>query len=115
MLDGFVGIWFGKKKEKGVCYFKTFNILKDESFRGLDPSISDVFMSNIASFFINNRVKLNDGRVGEVVYVNKFALNRPLVKVKDSFIDLSSDYTLDIEEVLSQQHWASVPLEKNRV
>ena len=70
-------------------------------FRSLDPTISDVFMSNIASFFINNKVKLSDGRVGEVVYVNKFALNRPLVKIDDTFIDLSSDYSLEIEEVIT--------------
>lgn len=104
VVDVFDAITSDRIYKKGVSSFRAFNILKDESFRGLDPSISDVFMSNIASFFINNRVKLNDGRVGEVVYVNKFALNRPLVKVKDSFIDLSSDYTLDIEEVLSHQH-----------
>lgn len=104
VVDVFDAITSDRIYKKGVSSFRAFNILKDESFRGLDPSISDVFMSNIASFFINNRVKLNDGRIGEVVYVNKFALNRPLVKIKDSFIDLSSDYSLDIEEVLSHQH-----------
>ncbi|MDH8677170.1 HD-GYP domain-containing protein [Fusibacter bizertensis] len=104
VVDVFDAITSDRIYKKGVSSFRAFNILKDESFRGLDPTISDVFMSNIASFFINNRVKLNDGRVGEVVYVNKFALNRPLIKIKDSFIDLSSDYTLDIEEVLTHQH-----------
>lgn len=102
VVDVFDAITSDRIYKKGVSSFRAFNILKDESFRGLDPAISDVFMSNIASFFINNRVKLNDGRVGEVIYVNKFALNRPLVKIDESFIDLSSDYSLDIEEVITQ-------------
>ena len=101
VVDVFDAITSDRIYKKGVSSFRAFNILKDESFRGLDPTISDVFMSNIASFFINNRVKLNDGRVGEVIYVNKFDLNRPLVKVDESFIDLSSDYSLDIEEVIT--------------
>jgi len=104
VVDVFDAITSDRIYKKGVSSFRAFNILKDESFKGLDPTISDVFMSNIASFFINNRVKLNDGRIGEVIYVNKFALNRPLIKIADTFIDLSSDYSLDIEEVLTFQH-----------
>jgi len=104
VVDVFDAITSDRFYKQKVSSFKAFNIIKDESFRGLDPQISDVFMSNIASYFINNRVKLSDGRVGEVVYVNKFALNRPLIRVGEQFIDLSSDYSLDIEEVLPPQH-----------
>ena len=101
VVDVFDALTSDRIYKASVSSFRAFNILKDESFKGLDPTISDVFMSNIASFFINNKVKLSDGRVGEVVYVNKFALNRPLVKIDDTFIDLSSDYSLEIEEVIT--------------
>ncbi len=104
VVDVFDAITSDRIYKKGVSSFKAFNIIKDESFRGLDPTISDVFMSNIASYFINNKVRLTDGRIGEIVYVNKFALNRPLVKTKDTFVDLASDYSIDIEEVLMQHH-----------
>ena len=104
VVDVFDAITSDRIYKKGVSSFRAFNILKDESFKGLDPTISDIFMSNIASFFINNKVKLNDGRIGEVIYVNKFALNRPLIKIADTFIDLSSDYSLDIDEVLTFRH-----------
>ena len=102
VVDVFDAITSDRFYKKAVSSFKAFNIMKDESFRGLDPKITDVFMSNIASFFINNRVKLNDGRVGEVIYVNKFALNRPLIKIGEDFVDLSSDYSLDIDEVINK-------------
>lgn len=103
VVDVFDAVTSDRFYKKAVSSFKAFNIMKDESFRGLDPKITDVFMSNIASFFINNQVKLNDGRIGEVIYVNKFALNRPLLKIGESFVDLSSDYSLDIDEVLNKK------------
>jgi len=101
VADVFDAITSDKIYKKGVSSFKAFTIIKDESFRGLDPKISEVFLSNIAAFFVNNRVRLSDGREGEVVYINKYALNRPLIKVSNSFIDLSSDYSIEIEEVIS--------------
>ena len=104
VVDVFDAVTSDRIYKKGVSSFQAFNIMKDESFKGLDPTITEVFMSNIASFFINNKVKLNDGRIGEVVYVNKFALNRPLIKTANGFIDLSTDYSLEISEVLMQKH-----------
>lgn len=101
VADVFDAITSDKIYKKSVSSFKAFTIIKDESFRGLDPKISEIFLSNIAAFFVNNRVRLSDGREGEVVYINKYALNRPLVKVANSFIDLSMDYSIEIEEVLS--------------
>lgn len=100
VVDVFDAITSDRVYKKGISSFQAFNIMKDESFRGLDPVITDVFMTNIAKYFINNKVKLNDGRVGEVIYINKFALNRPLIKTGNEYVDLSSDYSLDIEEVL---------------
>ena len=104
VVDVFDAVTSDRIYKKGVSSFQAFNIMKDESFRGLDPTITDVFMSNIASFFINNKVKLNDGRIGEVVYVNKFALNRPLIRTANDFVDLSTDYSLEIAEVLMPKH-----------
>lgn len=101
VADVFDAITSDKIYKKGVSSFKAFTIIKDESFRGLDPKIAEVFLSNIAAFFVNNRVRLSDGREGEVVYINKYALNRPLIKVSNAFIDLSMDYSIEIEEVLS--------------
>ncbi len=101
VADVFDAVTSDKIYRKGVSSFKAFTIIKDESFKGLDPKISEVFLKNIAAFFVNNKVRLSDGRIGEVIYLNKVALNRPLIRVAGEFIDLSSDYSIDIEEVIS--------------
>jgi HD-GYP domain-containing protein (c-di-GMP phosphodiesterase class II) len=98
--DVFDAITSDRVYKQKVSSFKAFSIIKDESFRGLDPRVCEVFLSNIATFFVNNRVKLNDGRIGDVVYINKYALNRPLVRVNNEFVDLSMDYSVDIDDVL---------------
>jgi putative nucleotidyltransferase with HDIG domain len=100
VADVFDAITSDRVYKEKVSSFKAFSIIKDESFRGLDPRVCEVFLSNIATFFVNNRVKLNDGRIGDVVYINKYALNRPLVRVNNEFVDLSMDYSVDIEDVL---------------
>jgi len=104
VADVFDAVTSDKVYKKKVSSFKAFSIIKDEGFRGLDPNISEIFLRNIANYFINNRVRLNDGRIGNVVYINKYALNRPLIKVNNDFIDLSMDYSIDIVEVLTEQH-----------
>jgi putative nucleotidyltransferase with HDIG domain len=100
IADVFDAVTSDKVYKKKVSSFKAFSIIKDESFSGLDPKISEVFLKNIANYFVNNKVVLNDGRIGNVVYINKYALNRPLVKIDNEFIDLSMDYSIDIVEVL---------------
>ena len=100
VADVFDAITSNKVYRAKVSSFKAFSIIKDESFKGLDPEICEIFLNNIANFFVNNKVILNDGRIGDVVYINKYALNRPLIRVNDDFIDLSMDYSLDIDEVL---------------
>lgn len=101
VVDVFDAITSDRIYKNGISSFQAFSIIKDESFSGLDPTISDVFLSNIASHFINNRVELSNGKTGEVVYVNRYALNRPLIKLENGeFVDLSTDYSLEVEDVL---------------
>ncbi|MBM7561670.1 HD-GYP domain-containing protein [Fusibacter tunisiensis] len=101
VVDVFDAVTSDRVYKTGISTFQAFSVLKDESFKGLDPAISEVFLSNIASHFINNRVRLSNGESGEVVYVNRYALNRPLVKLNNGrFVDLSTDYSLDIDTVI---------------
>lgn len=101
VADVYDAVTSNRVYKEGVSAFTAFSIIKDESFSGLDPKISEVFLANLAAFFINNKVKLSNGNIGKVVYVNKYALNRPLIRLdNENFVDLASDYTLSIDSVL---------------
>jgi len=99
VADVFDALTSDKIYRKRVTSFSAFKILREESFSGLDPNITEIFLANLSAYFVNNKVRLSDNRIGEVVYINKFAVNRPLVKIQNEFIDLASDYSLDIIEV----------------
>lgn len=101
VADVFDAITSNRSYKSAVSAYSAFKTIRAESFNGLDPHVSDIFLENIATHFVNNRVKLTNGKLGNVVYVNKYILNRPLIRTdEDEYIDLSTDYSIDIECVL---------------
>lgn len=88
---------------KKVSPYKALDILKDESFFRLDPEICTVFIKNISDFYVGNVVKLTNGKLGEVVLLNKHSINRPFIKTSNTFIDLSTDYSVDIVDVMDSK------------
>ena len=58
------------------------------------------FISHIAQNYIQHKVRLNNGKVGTIVMLNKMALTRPLVQIEDWFIDLAVQKDIKIQEIL---------------
>ena len=61
---------------------------------------SKSFLEHISNSFINNAVLLSDGQEAEVVMINRQFLSRPIVKTKDSFIDLSKNTNIFIQAII---------------
>lgn len=85
---------------KKMSPFLVAKLITDYSFGYLDPQAVSVFLSNISNFYIGTLVKLSNGLIGEVVMINKSAPYRPLVKVENEYLDLSKDYSIEIESVI---------------
>ena len=85
---------------KGMCPFKVLDIMQEDGFVKYDPKILMIFMEKITQSYINAIVRLSDDRIGEIISINPNALTRPLVRVGDTFVDLSRDKNLTIKEVL---------------
>jgi hypothetical protein len=49
---------------------------------------------------MHNIVRLNDGREGEVIMINKLALSRPVIRVGADFVDLSKEHKLVIAAII---------------
>lgn len=100
VADVFDAITSNRVYKSKVSPFRAAEIVMEESATHLDPEIVQLFLSRISQFYVGNTVQLNTGEVGEIVMVNRYNLTRPLVKVKEHFYDLSSNYRLQIVEVL---------------
>ncbi len=87
-------------KEKQSPFLVAEHIVNN-SFGVLDARIATVFINNISKFYVGNVVKLNNGDIGEIVYVHKQMPTRPVVKVEEQFIDLLTEKDFYISDVIN--------------
>lgn len=75
-----------------MCPFKVIAIFEDEGLQKYDSKYILTFLENVGQTYLNNRVRLNDGREGDIVLINSNAVSRPLIKLIDgTFVDLSKE------------------------
>ncbi|MNR07874.1 Cyclic di-GMP phosphodiesterase response regulator RpfG [compost metagenome] len=74
--------------------------LREGFFGELDPHIVSIFLHNIIYNLVGRQVLLTDGRWGEVVYINPTDDTNPLVRIDNSFLDLSRERHIHIKEVV---------------
>ncbi len=84
----------------GMCPFHVIRMFESEGYQKYDVQYLLPFLEGIVQTYINNRVLLTDGRIGEIVFINKHALSKPIVKVQEQFIDLSTIKDLHVEDIL---------------
>ena len=80
-----------KGKQRRRTPFEAVRILESEYMNKLDPRILYVFLNRIGNCFLGQEVKLNDQRVGEIIFVPRVNVYRPIIKLKSTnqLIDLS--------------------------
>ena len=83
-----------------LCPFAVIDVFEKEGFQKYDANYIYTFLSNIVMTYIHNRVRLNNGKIGDIIYINKMYLSRPMIQCSDEFIDLSERPELFIEAIL---------------
>lgn len=83
-----------------ICPFDVVEEFEKEGLQKYDPAYILIFLERIISSYIHNTVRLNDGREGKVIMINKYALSKPVVMIDDEFVDLSKEKHLRIVSVL---------------
>ena len=70
--------------------FVAVEVIKDLSYKNhLHPGLVNRFLKNIYRLYIGSEVVLTNGLCGEIVYINNFAPERPLIRLDNkNFIDL---------------------------
>ncbi len=80
--------------------FTVINNFEENGLRKYNPKYLLTFLENVVNSYMNCKVKLSNGEEGDIVYINKVNLSKPLIKTKDNFIDLSKNYHVSIEKIL---------------
>ncbi|WP_339252646.1 HD-GYP domain-containing protein [Sporosarcina sp. FSL W8-0480] len=82
--------------------FKVIEMIKEDEFGKFDIKVVDALQNLVGNLSIGTRVKLNNGELGEVMFLHRDTPLRPMIK-KDSdglVIDLSTNRDLVIESIL---------------
>lgn len=80
--------------------FSVFELMQNGCFGYLDPVILNAFLLNISYYYIGSKVRLSDGRIAEVVYINKQQYGKPVIKAGEDYIDMSVVKNITIMELL---------------
>lgn len=83
-----------------LCPFKVIEIFEEEGFRKYDVNYIITFLENVVTSYIRNHCLLNDGREGDIIFINKHKLSRPIVQCGTDYVDLSTTPNLYIECLL---------------
>lgn len=86
---------------EAMPFYEVVSRMRQGFFGELDPYIVAIFLNNMINSLIGRKVLLTDGQWGEVVYINPSDDTHPLVKVGESFIDLSKERNIHIKQVIT--------------
>jgi putative nucleotidyltransferase with HDIG domain len=79
------------------CPFDVIKTFERGSFGVFDTEALLLFLQNIAYTYLNSRVKLTDGSVGHVAFINNGDLSSPIIKLDDdTVIDLHKNKELRV-------------------
>ncbi|MBE6022947.1 MAG: HD domain-containing protein [Cellulosilyticum sp.] len=76
--------------------FSVLKMLLVDHITEFDPKLLLTFCTYIATYYVGSFVILNNGLIGEVVFINPTCVYRPIVKINDTFINLYEDSSIEI-------------------
>ncbi len=79
-----------------ICPFTVIKFLESESMQKYDPHYFLTFNEQILNTYLNTDVKLSNGKIAKVVYINRNDLPYPIVRIGNECIDLSVKKDIDI-------------------
>ncbi|MBO4421612.1 MAG: HD-GYP domain-containing protein [Lachnospiraceae bacterium] len=82
-----------------ICPFDVVQILEDGNDK-YNASFLIPLLEQITEVYINHTVKLSNDAVGKIVMINRNELAKPVIQVKNDFVDLAKLRKLKIKEIL---------------
>lgn len=81
--------------------FEAIKVLETEYMDKLDTGILYLFLRRIASNYIGQRILLSNYRRGEIVFIPKYNIHRPIVRFQEDgqVIDLGDEQFMDLDIV----------------
>lgn len=102
VADTFHALVSNRPYREAYTIFEATEILWQLAYNELDTKVAERLVKFITSYFVGRQVILSDGRIGEIILINPYDKFKPLVKVDNEFVDLSSDHSYKIVGVVNK-------------
>lgn len=83
-----------------MCPFEVLSIYESEGLSHFDTKYIMTFMEYIRETYLGNTVRLNDNSIGKIIMMNRNNITKPVIQLKDGFVDLTKEQNLYIEAML---------------
>jgi len=83
-----------------MCPFEVIKNFEMQTFGKLDSRALTTFLRNIASSYKGDFVRLSNGEIGEVIFINPNRVWQPIVRVNETYYDLSKNKDISIEGIV---------------
>jgi len=83
-----------------MCPFKVIESFEENGYQKYGTYFLLPFLENIANTYLTSPCRLNDGRTGTIIFINKQKLSRPTVKCGDEYVSLADCPNLYIDCLL---------------
>ncbi|GGN95275.1 HD-GYP domain-containing protein [Saccharibacillus kuerlensis] len=100
VADIFHAMTLNRRYRGATSPYLVLEQLEQDSFGKLDPAIVRTLIKHTTQLALGTRVKLNNRKVGEIVYADANQPTRPMVSVNGEIVNLIQERQLFIMEVL---------------
>lgn len=100
VADVFHAMTLNRRYRKAKSPYLVLEEIRSEAFGKLDPGVVQTFVDKVTQFHHGTRVRLSNGREGEIVFSDRNHPTRPMVSVQGQIVNLVVERQLHIEEVL---------------
>ncbi len=100
--EAFIAMTSDRTYREKRSHYQVLEELLTDSFGKLDMEVIHTLARSLSSFSVGTKVKLSNGNIGEIVYVDEKNLTRPIVRLSenDSIIVLKDNKEVYIEQIL---------------
>lgn len=101
VADIFHAMTSNRYHKKATSPYLVLEQLQNEAFGKLDPALVQTFIKRVTQFHNGTIVRLNDGRIGEIVFSDRNHPTRPWVNINGTIVNLTVERSYYIQDVIS--------------
>ena len=81
--------------------FEAIEEFRKMGLYSFDTKILNIFFNSIIQYYVNSKVKTNIGEVGEIVFIPPDNITKPVIRLQNSYVELSRNSNIKIVEIVS--------------